>query len=719
MSLIVPARGIFARVSAISSPILSRWGAVVLLAGLWTSWPVLAAETDEDAKPPKDEILELESFQVTATRRPVKLLDVAEAITLVEGARITREAPRVLAELLRGQPGTFFQQTTPGQGIPIIRGLKGSEVLHLVDGMRLNNAFFRNAPNQYVALVDSFAVERMEVIRGAAPSLHGADAMGGVMQVLTEEPKFSTDSWDQSGRLYGSYNSVDKAIVGRASGAVGKQGSVFSGGVTWQDFGDRTTGGGAVVEPTSFKVRAGDVKWRQDLSASSELMLSAQVLNQPATPRIDELVPGYGQDEPSSILYEFKPNRRSFLHARYRLFGESRWFERMEVHAARQVIIDDRLAQDTGSLIQTDESNKSTLDGVTLQFNTPWGSVTSGQRDLVWGAEYYTDTVKSSRLQTDTETGQETAARGRFPDDSTMDSLAVYAANRWQWGKLTFEAGLRYSAFDIHLPASGDVPDTRLTPNDLTGDIHASYELRSGVRLVANAGRGFRPPNIFDLGTLGARPGNRYNEPNPNLKPESVWSYDLGLKTVSARWETESFIFYSDYRDKITSVFTGEVTPEGRLIVRSENLNEATLYGFEFAFSFHATEELDAYATVNYTHGVEKDAFAGTVPADRVPPLNTRIGMIYTPGFKLRIQPWLDLVAKQDRLSPRDEEDPRINPEGTPGYVTFNLLLSWQATPDIELGLRLENLGDKNYREHGSGIDAPGRNTGFWLNALF
>jgi outer membrane receptor protein involved in Fe transport len=300
-----------------------------------------------------------------------------------------------------------------------------------------------------------------------------------------------------------------------------------------------------------------------------------------------------------------------------------------------------------------------------------------------------------------------------------MNSLALYAANRWQFGKLTFEAGLRYSAFNIYLPASEDVPDTRLKPDDLTGDVHASYELQPGLRLVSNIGRGFRPPNIFDLGTLGPRPGNRFNEPNPNLKPESVWSYDLGLKSVGSRWETEVFIFYSDYREKITSVFTGETTPGGRVIVRSENLNSATIYGIESGFSYHATPQLDAYATINYTRGEEKDAFVGTVPADRVPPLNARVGMIYTPGDNLRFQPWIDLVSKQDRLSPRDEEDPRINPDGTPGYVTFNLLVSWQASEAVELGLRLENLGNENYREHGSGIDAPGRNIGFWINALF
>jgi outer membrane cobalamin receptor len=267
--------------------------ATICLAG--TSAESIAAKDT----PAAEYDLELESVRVTATRRPARSLDVAEAVTLVDATRISREAPRVLAELLRGQAGTFFQQTTPGQGLPVIRGLKGSEVLHLVDGMRLNNAFFRNAPSQYVALVDGQAVDRVEIVRGSAPSLHGADAMGGVMQVLTYEPDFTADTWQHEGRIYATFNSVDDSATGRASAAAGKDGSALSGGITWQEFGDRSVGGGTTVAPTAFQVHAGDLKWRQSLSPSLELMLAAQVLDQPSTPRIDELTPGYGQDQPS------------------------------------------------------------------------------------------------------------------------------------------------------------------------------------------------------------------------------------------------------------------------------------------------------------------------------------------------------------------------------------------------------------------------------------
>lgn len=657
----------------------------------------------------------METVVVTATRKEESLIDVAEAVSLVGLEDINRKAPDILAEMVRGLPGAFFQQTTPGQGIPIIRGLKGSEVLHLVDGMRLNNAFFRNAPNQYLGLVDVYNTERTEIVRGAAPSLYGADAMGGVMQVLSPEPAFDGPERQSEGRLYGAFNSVDSSVIARAEMANGNERGVLSGGVTWQDRGDRRTGGDETVRPSGYEVRAANLKWRQQIGSGGELMLSAQYLEQPKTPRVDELVPGYGQETPSSAQYWFQPNRREFLHARYRLESDARWFEAFEAHLARQVITDDRLTQDYGSTEVTRERADSTLDGLTFQFISPWGETS----ELVWGFEYYDDAVSSSRRLSDTESGESVDVRGRYPDGSSMESLAAYASNRWRWSRLSLDAGLRYSAFDIRLPASAEIAAFSLTPTDLTGDVHLAWELRPGLKLLSNVGRGFRPPNIFDLGTLGTRPGNRFNVPNPDLEPESVWSYDLGMKHQGPDWEWEVFAWYSDYRDKISSRFTGEVTPGGRLVVQSDNLNSATLYGVESGMRWFASGALEFYGTFNYTRGEESDGDGTTVPADRVPPLNGQLGLVWHGGEDWRLEPYLYFAGPQDRLSPRDEEDPRIDPDGTPGFGTVNLLVGWQPAEQWSLMLRLQNLGDKQYREHGSGIDAPGRNMGFSVDYVF
>ena len=77
----------------------------------------------------------------------------------------------------------------------------------------------------------------------------------------------------------------------------------------------------AVLRPlakASFEARAGDLKLLWSGAGDGEWMIQAQSLEQPSTPRYDALVPGFGQESPSSETFLYEPNRRSLLHGRYR-----------------------------------------------------------------------------------------------------------------------------------------------------------------------------------------------------------------------------------------------------------------------------------------------------------------------------------------------------------------------------------------------------------------
>ncbi len=691
---------------------LTTLSLILSATALGLHWPGAVVAAEEDSPAP----LTLGTEQITATRGSRLTHDVAAAVTVIDQSEIEAAMPQVLPEALRGRVGTFFQQTTPGQGTAIIRGLKGSQVLHLVDGMRLNNAFFRSAPNQYLALVDPYSVARMEVVRGPSSTLYGADAMGGVVQVLTPEAHFVGTGWDASGRFYGSFASADQAKVARAEFEAGRRGLALSGGLTYQEYEDRETGSGTIVSPSGYRSKAADFKLIYGPSTNSEIMFSTQYLEQPNTPRVDELVPGFGQTQPSSDIFLFTPNRREFYHGRYRFTPEHSWFNQLEIHLAHQIITDDRRTQDFGSVLLANESNQSNLTGLTIQLDS---SVT---RDvtLTYGIEVYTDDIDSSRLQTDTQTGMTQAVAARFPDGSSMDSFSVYLNDEWRIATAwTFVAGIRYSQFDLELtdPSTGN--NIELSPDDFTGNLSLSYHVTPSVNIVSNLGRGFRPPNIFDLGTLGPRPGNRFNIANPGLRPESVNSIDLGVKVLTGQVQLQAFVFYSEYNDKITSVATGAITPDGRTVVRSENLDEVTVSGFEMGARYDISNELHAYGVLNYTRGDEQSAIGAEQPADRIPPLNGKVGVVYAPAPELRIEPFVLFANEQDRLSIRDVNDPRINPAGTDEWATVNLHLDWRFAPRSRLGFRVENLFDNDYREHGSGIDARGLNIGVAIDTWF
>ena len=657
----------------------------------------------------------LDQIQVTGTRREEAVLEVPVGITVVSRDEIERQAPQTVADLLHGEPGTYVQQTTPGQGVVIIRGLKGSEVLHLVDGFRLNNAFFRNAPNQYVALVDALNLERVEVVRGPMSTLYGSDAMGGVMQMLTPEPRFNGSDWQARGLLRSRWSSADQSSHSRAAFETGREGLGISGGVSYQDIGTRRAGGGERLPFTAFTQRGGDLKLLLAPGNGHELMASMQYGRQPRTPRHDALVPGFGQDQPENAEFWFQPQERRFAHLRYRYRESTPIADDIEVHLGEQKIVDGRTARAFGAPNRDVERNRSTLRGFTGHLGKNIGA----SHYLSYGWELYRDRVDSFRERTNITTGAISARPPRFPDGSTMESMALFVSDDWYaTDRLNINAGLRYSRFDIQLTPTVNDIGVRVQPDDLSGDLGFAYTLTDSLRLVGNAGRGFRAPNIFDLGTFGDRPGNRFNIPNEALDPETVTTFDLGLKYVDETWQWELMVFRSNYRDKITSILTGEVNENGQELVQSRNATRLLLTGVESGLRYAPNEDWQLYATATHTRGDER--FEGEeYPADRIPPLFGKLGARWRFAPDWEAEGWTLYAARQDRLSPRDVGDARINPDGTAGWATLNARVGWRVRDGLMLQLSVENIADKRYREHGSGLDQPGRNASLALDWRF
>ncbi len=664
-----------------------------LLAGSLLSWaPARAAEG-------------LETVQVTATRRAESTFDVPVATEVIDRDEIRAAAPQTVMDALRGRAGAYVQQTTPGQGVVILRGLKGSEVLHVVDGFRLNNAIFRNAPNQYVALVDSQSLARIEAVRGPMSALYGSDAMGGVLQMLTWEPGFDGSEWQTRGLVRSMYGSADDSTLSRVEGALGRERLVMSGGATYQDVNERRVGGGEELPYTQFTARAADAKVRAWVTAGNELTLSLQYSEQPRTPRYDELTPGYGQSQPNSAVYWFEPQRRDFAQLRWRGSNATRAWDSAEAQVGQQRIEDGRRNRDAGSTYEDRESNVDTSRGLAFQASKALGD----RHHLTYGMDHYDDEVESSRTRTNIVTGATSARAPRFPDESTMSQSGVFVADDWSVGeRLDVLGGVRWNVSRTRLPASGEFVATTVEDDGFTGNLGVACALTESVRFIANLGQGFRAPNVFDLGTYGDRPGNRFNVPNPDLEPEQVTTLDAGLKVRNDRLEGELIGYYSRYRDKITSVLTGEVTDSGRLVVQSRNAARLVLYGAEFSLRHRLADAVEWRTQLTWTHGEETLA-GDSYPADRIPPLNGSAGITWRPATRWTLDGWLNFADQQDRYSPRDEVDPRIRPVSTPGWATFNVRAAWEASERVYASLQYGNIGDHRYREFGSGLDAPGR----------
>lgn len=130
--------------------------------------------------------IQLPPVVVTATRAERALQDMPQAGGVIEADTLAIEmAVRTLPDALKYEPGVMLQRTSHGQGSPYIRGFTGYRNLMMVDGIRLNNAVFRDGPNQYWNTVDALALNRIEIVRGPGSMLYGSDAVGGVVQAFS------------------------------------------------------------------------------------------------------------------------------------------------------------------------------------------------------------------------------------------------------------------------------------------------------------------------------------------------------------------------------------------------------------------------------------------------------------------------------------------------------------------------------------------------------
>lgn len=660
----------------------------------------MAAESGRKSDKDADK---LDTVQVTATLVAEDSQKIASPVVVI-GAEKLHQADATVIESLRGVPGAFVQQTTPGQSAVFIRGSKGSEILHLVDGFRLNSGIFRNAPNQYFALVDGQSLERLELLRGPSAGLYGSDAMGGVVNLLTPNP-LELDPNSMQHELRFRADSAQAMRLGHYSGAGRGENFAAQVSATTINVGNREIGGGDERPFSSFESNSVSAKFAYDAQDFGRFTLNLQDTYQPKTYRHDELVPGFGQTTATAATATFEPQQRTFAQMTWENGLDTAWFQNIKAQAGKQAIRDDRRSRDTGSFSEARERNTDRMAGGSVLLS---GSNDGGHRYSV-GAEAYGEKVKAYRTNVDIRTGTGVSALARFPNGSVQESWAVYAIDDWEINEsVDWVIAGRYSDFNLDIPRQGNLAGVQIDNSAFSGHTGISVAVADGTRLVANVGRGFRAPNIFDVGQFGNRPSNRFAIPNPNLKPETLVSVDLGVKHDGEAFDFEAFAYQSQYEDKIVTVFTGRNVGTRRE-VQNVNAAEARLYGFEFGFNWDLAEAWWLNGSLNYTRGTE-ELDGNEAPADRIPPLNASLELNWQMDDQWRFNAAVLAAANQDRLSDRDRGDPRIDPNGTGGWARWDLGANYALNDAVDLSFSVQNLGDKQYREHGSGIDAVGRN---------
>ncbi len=636
----------------------------------------------------------------TAQRVEVEEFTRPEVTTVLSARDLRQRAPRTVPEALFGATGVFLQKTNHGGGSPFVRGLTGQQTLLLVDGIRLNNATFRSGPNQYLNTIDPQSVGQIEVVRSTGSVAYGSDAIGGVVNVLTKTPQFS-DQPGVNGSFFGKAVSQGMEYSGRAELGFSSSSVAVLGGLAYRKFGDLVAGEGLGRQtPTGYNQLSGDVKARFRLSNRLVATVAYQNLKQ-------DSVPVYHRVRLENYAYyQFNPQRRQLTYARLEGFYNRPFLESVQLTASWQRQTEGRQSQRNSNPTAVYERDQTTSTGLTL--------LARANPTRFWqmqnGIEWYSDQVSSTRDDVNTSTRVVTPKRGLYPDRASMNSLAVFSLHTVTFDRLTLTGGGRYNAFRIQIPEQ-TLGNAVVRPSALVGNLGASYAVIPAVRVFASVQSAFRAPNVDDLGTLGIV-DFRYEVPNSNLQPERSFNKEVGVKIRTQRFSGTLLAYDNRLSNFISRVRAGNDSIQGYPVYLKQNSAQSVVRGFEAEAEYELVDNLLAYAGATYTYGQNKTA---NEPFRRIPPLNGRAGLTYqsTTGWWVRAE--LLYAGAQIRLAQGDKDDNRIAKGGTPAWEIINVNggYRWKS---LTISAELQNLTNKAYRTHGSGVDGVGRSA--WLSVL-
>ena len=640
---------------------------------------------------------------------------------------------RSLPEALSGIPSILIQKTALGQSSPYIRGLTGYHNLLLVDGIRLNHSAMRSGPNQYWSTVEFFGSDRTEVLRGANGVLYGADAVGGIVNSLSSDPYFSDSEKIQMVDILGRISSAEHSWSTGFS-------TVFS-SPKWfaeishieRSFGDLEGGKNIGRQNnTGYDGRGTRLRLSRKLSDDSKLVIGLQETFMDDVPRTHKTTDGLdweGLSKGSEIWRRLDQKRNLY-------YGRIDWEDIEGFANSGQLILSlhshyqerNRMKGSAGVPIGGDLQTFDLNDiGLVARFEKEhfFGGI------LAYGTELHHENLSSGGYQFDAGANLTTdLLQGPLAADAHYDRFATYLHYTHEFNSgWSLQPGIRHSATKADLRRfyeKNNDASTLFDPKEkkyqeIIGSLRATKRFHDELFFFGGFSQGFRPPTLYDLTSTDET--SAVEKPNTTLEPERFLQMELGMRGKSGALDWQTAYYYSWIRDMIIR----SPVESGKSDVLKSN-GDGFIQGVEIELGYQWSPSWKSELSFSWMKGEVEQMLdnnaSGTILVNgrnyslvnrattRLMPTQGKFATKFNPASSRWSSEFSFLaVGKADGLSLKDETDiTRIPPNGTPGYFLTNFYGKYDISENSSVSLAVENIGDVDYRVHGSGLNGAGRN---------
>ena len=584
---------------------------------LWCLCSTASPQSEPDSADIYFHHLNLDEIIVTSPVGQLKRKQSATPVSVVTGKTLHQTASSNIIDAVAKQPGV--DQVTTGSGIskPVIRGLGYNRIVCVADGVRQEG---QQWGDEHGLELDGQSVGQVEILKGPASLMYGSDAMAGVIV-------FHPEAIEPAGRMGASLATEYQTNSGLINYSLrfggNKRGFVWNGRYSEKFAHAYHNKYDGYIPGTQFHERAANAllglnkEWGFTHLTLGYYHITPSITEGERDPEAGDFL--YDEDQYSNgnlktyrkaLPYQQIHHYKAVLDNSFTLgngllkaivgYQQNRRQEYEEHHHHEGYDHEEDEYEDEHDHQDAHSHEEASLD---LLLHT-----------LTYDARYTYNGFDTWKLnggiggmyQHSLNKGEEFL----IPDYNLFDIGAYLTASK-ELQRWTLSGGLRFDYRHLHSHKLMEEDAERFSDftrhfSALSGSLGAVWHANSHLNIRANAARGFRAPNLSELGSNGVHHGTlRYEIGNRDLKPEHSWQGDLGLDYSSRYLSLELALFLNRIDNYIfasavtpdASVTVSEGSPEGSLRYFRYSQGDALLKGFEAGFDLHPIHQLHIGST--------------------------------------------------------------------------------------------------------------------------
>ena len=634
-----------------------------------------------------------EEITVTETQEQTGGARLQHASTKIIGEELRRNLGTTLSETLTNQAGFSERSSGPAPGRPVIRGLGDERVLILRDGERTGDVSAQSA--DHGVSIDPMGAEEIEIARGPAALAYGANAIGGVINVVKNQIPNTVPN-----NLTGTASLNGKSVNNEASAAVDLI-------VPWKNWAatlDLNGKSGQDFSTPEASIENSYLRNTHNTAGLSYVGKNGYVGGSFSTYLSDYgIPPDPNGGHPSGVDIEMRKYQADF---RGEYIIDHTFFRTIE---ARYSFVNyNHVELESNGSLGTEFGKLTTNVSVSSNTNG-WAIFDEGSMGL-WGEM------------------QDYAVRGADTPDSDLYSAAAFIIQEGDAGNLHFEIGARLES--IQSRPDEERVSSRIGQIEnrsflgLASSASLIYGLTERVFAGTTVMHSFRAPTLEELYSEGPHlAAYSFEIGNPQLDPERGLGTELFLRYRSSRINAEVVGYRNKFQNYLFPRDTGEQSISDPALNNYQFTgSEAEFFGFELSADLQLHQRFTIGGNLSYTRAErtvseeEKQVtgFSGdTRPLPMIPPLKGSFFVKYSQG-NFTATTRMVLADEQTRLS----EFETI----TDGYSLLNASLQYRIdTPQLlhTISLSGKNLLNTTYRNHLSRIKEVFPEPGLNISLLY